>query len=298
MRMPGVSKEAKAVYALLCSYTGDNEYCFPTVQTLSADLETSERQIIRLTEELKEKGLVEKHKLDGDKRKTTYIPLVPDFPIDDKYDTQKIDVIDDTKSVEKHDTDDTQIGDMDGTLILTYNTNTQENTNTHRARAFALNNMPPGIREAVSEFVDAVDPTTNLGKCRLVAEIAVAELGAETVSAAIRQARDEVVSQRVEERFLQRSLFNLLRNIEGLKRRARLARPPDEEWVIRGGENAIAVVMHRLKYGTEIPEGAKQWIPIAQQRLSEQSAASQCTEQNAMYAEIPGISGMQWSTGS
>ena len=70
MRMPGVSKEAKAVYALLCSYTGDKDYCFPTVETLAADLETSERQIIRLTEELKLKGLVEKRKLDGNKRKT------------------------------------------------------------------------------------------------------------------------------------------------------------------------------------------------------------------------------------
>jgi phage replication O-like protein O len=187
-------------------------------------------------------------------------------------------------------------GDTHKTHIILQNP--QDKTHTACARAFALNNMPPGIRDAVSEFVDAVDPTTNLGKCRLVAEIAVAELGAETVSAAIRQARDEVVSQRVEERFLQRSLFNLLRNIEGLKRRARLARPPDEEWIIRGGENAIAVVMHRLKYGTEIPEGAKQWIPIAQQRLSEQSEASKCTPRNAMYAEIPGISGMQWSTGS
>jgi predicted transcriptional regulator len=292
--MPGVSKEAKAVYALLCSYAGDKEYCFPTVQTLAADLETSERQIIRLTQELKDKGLVEKRKLDGDKRKTSYIPLVPDFPIDDKYDTQKIDVIDDTKSVEKHDTDDTQIGDMDGTLILTYNTNTQENTNTHRARAFALNNMPHGIREAVSEFVDAVDPTTNLGKCRIVAEIAVAELGAETVSAAIRQARDEVVSGRVEERFLQRSLFNLLRNIEGLKRRARLARPPDEEpeWIKRGGERAIHAVAFMLKHGSEIPEGARKWIEQARQKLNEQSEASQYTPQNAMCAETLATYGM------
>jgi phage replication O-like protein O len=183
-------------------------------------------------------------------------------------------------------------GDTHKTHIILQNP--QDKTHTACARAFALNNMPHGIREAVSEFVDAVDPTTNLGKCRIVAENAVAELGAETVSAAIRQARDEVVSRRVEERFLQRSLFNLLRNIEGLKRRARLARPPDEEpeWIKRGGERAIHAVAFMLKHGSEIPEGARKWIEQARQKLNEQSEASQYTPQNAMCAETLATYGM------
>ncbi len=103
MRSDKVSKESKAVYALLCSYTGSKHYCYPTVETLSADMQTSERTIIRLTEELQAHGFCKKVKVKNNKRKTAYIPLNPYGSIGD--------------------TDDTIKGDTHGTLILTSNNN-------------------------------------------------------------------------------------------------------------------------------------------------------------------------------
>jgi len=114
MRSDKICKEAKAVYALLCSYTGSKHYCYPTVTTLSADLQTSERTIIRLTEELQAHGFCRKVKVKNNKRKTAYIPLNPYGSIGDT---------DDTILDEIGDTDDTIKGDTHGTLILTENNN-------------------------------------------------------------------------------------------------------------------------------------------------------------------------------
>lgn len=114
MRSDKVSKESKAVYALLCSYTGSKHYCYPTVETLSADMQTSERTIIRLTEELQAHGFCKKVKVKNNKRKTAYIPLNPYGSIGDT---------DDTILDEIGDTDDTIKGDTHGTLILTSNNN-------------------------------------------------------------------------------------------------------------------------------------------------------------------------------
>lgn len=114
MRSDKVSKESKAVYALLCSYTGSKHYCYPTVETLAADMQTSERTIIRLTEELQAHGFCRKVKVKNNKRKTAYIPLNPYGSIGDT---------DDTILDEIGDTDDTIKGDTHGTLILTSNNN-------------------------------------------------------------------------------------------------------------------------------------------------------------------------------
>lgn len=114
MRSDKVSKESKAVYALLCSYTGSKHYCYPTVETLAADMQTSERTIIRLTEELQAHGFCKKVKVKNNKRKTAYIPLNPYGSIGDT---------DDTILDEIGDTDDTIKGDTHGTLILTDNNN-------------------------------------------------------------------------------------------------------------------------------------------------------------------------------
>ena len=114
MRSDKICKEAKAVYALLCSYTGSKHYCYPTVETLAADLQTSERTIIRLTEELQKHGFCKKVKVANNKRKTAYIPMHPYGAIGDT---------DDTILEEIGDTDDTIKGDSHGTLILTVNNN-------------------------------------------------------------------------------------------------------------------------------------------------------------------------------
>ena len=114
MRSDKICKEAKAVYALLCSYTGSKHYCYPTVETLATDLQTSERTIIRLTEELQAHGFCKKVKVANNKRKTAYIPLHPYGAIGDT---------DDTILEGIGDTDDTINGDTHGTLILTVNNN-------------------------------------------------------------------------------------------------------------------------------------------------------------------------------
>lgn len=114
MRSDKVCKEAKAVYALLCSYTGGKHYCYPTVITLAKDLCTSERTIIRLTEELRQHGFCRKLKVGKDKRKTAYIPLHPYGGLDDT---------DGTYLTELDDTDGTQLDDTDGTLRITENNN-------------------------------------------------------------------------------------------------------------------------------------------------------------------------------
>ena len=114
MRSDKISKEAKAVYALLCSYTGGKHYCYPSVETMAKDLQTSTRTIIRLTEDLKKHGFSRKIKVGKDKRKTAYIPLHPYGGIGDT---------DDTYLEEIDDTDDMQLGDTDGTVRITDNNN-------------------------------------------------------------------------------------------------------------------------------------------------------------------------------
>lgn len=120
MRSDKVCKEAKAVYALLCSYTGSKHYCYPTVKTLAKDLMTSERTIIRLTEELKANGFCKKVKVSDNNRKTAYVPLSPYGSIGDT---------DDTYQSKIGDTDDTINGDTDDTLRITSKSNSKKAKN-------------------------------------------------------------------------------------------------------------------------------------------------------------------------
>jgi len=269
MRMPGVSKEAKAVYALLCSYTGDKDYCFPTVETLAADLETSERQIIRLTEELKLKGLVEKRKLDGNKRKTTYIPLVPESLIDVTSVTNcKKDAADVTRAKEIGDTGDIITGDTHGTLILTSNTNTQENINTQDAREAhpfdqKVQGIPKPIAEKLEKYRKHVQDFGPLGRLMMPVDAAVCLVGPQIVHDAIAQIIDE--AQTVEPRFRVTNIVKLLGDEQRLRERAAKYKliqtstgPPNDEAVIRS-------VALKLKHGREVPEEIRKWIPQAQE---------------------------------
>ena len=63
-----ISIQAKALYALLCSYTGDHEFCWPSQETLSEDLSTSKRTISRLLNELEKNNLIKREKMFTDIR--------------------------------------------------------------------------------------------------------------------------------------------------------------------------------------------------------------------------------------
>jgi len=55
---PDVTLQAKALYAVLSCYANKQRSCFPSISTLSNDLNVSERTIKRLIKELKTKNLV------------------------------------------------------------------------------------------------------------------------------------------------------------------------------------------------------------------------------------------------
>lgn len=82
MRSELVSKDAKAVYALICSYTGEAGFCFPSVKSMAKDLGVSEVSIKRYIGELVRHKFIEKGKRNAQgrgawNRLNTYIPLVP-----------------------------------------------------------------------------------------------------------------------------------------------------------------------------------------------------------------------------
>lgn len=62
MKMQGLSKEAKALYALLASYTGASDYCWPSIETQSNDLQCSKASIKRYQSELVKLELLQKSK--------------------------------------------------------------------------------------------------------------------------------------------------------------------------------------------------------------------------------------------
>lgn len=68
MTLKGVSIQAKALYALLASYTGSGDYCFPSIKTISENLEISEKLVYKYMKELKENNLVIVSKLYKDLR--------------------------------------------------------------------------------------------------------------------------------------------------------------------------------------------------------------------------------------
>jgi hypothetical protein len=71
-----ISREAKVVYALIQSYTGDKEICFPSHEKMADNLCCSTMSIIRWVNELEKNGLLIVHRQLGEVNK--YEPLVPD----------------------------------------------------------------------------------------------------------------------------------------------------------------------------------------------------------------------------
>jgi DNA-binding MarR family transcriptional regulator len=62
---PEISLQAKALYAALACYANKERSCFPSISTLSNDLNVSISTIKRLIRELKNKNLIQRvgHKL-------------------------------------------------------------------------------------------------------------------------------------------------------------------------------------------------------------------------------------------
>ena len=55
---PDITLQSKALYATLACYANNERTCFPSISTLSNDLNVSERTIKRLIKELKSKEIV------------------------------------------------------------------------------------------------------------------------------------------------------------------------------------------------------------------------------------------------
>lgn len=57
---PNITLQAKALYSALACYANKERTCFPSISTLSNDLNVSERTIKRLIKELKTKDLIKR----------------------------------------------------------------------------------------------------------------------------------------------------------------------------------------------------------------------------------------------
>ena len=66
MQLDDLSREAKLIYSLLCTYSGAKDFCFPSIKTICKDLNYSEKSkdsISKFLKELEETGLLEISKL-------------------------------------------------------------------------------------------------------------------------------------------------------------------------------------------------------------------------------------------
>lgn len=73
-----ISVYSKALYALLASYTGSNETCYPSVKTICKNLKVSKNTIIKSVKELIENDLIvvsKKFNKDGGYDNNVYEPL-------------------------------------------------------------------------------------------------------------------------------------------------------------------------------------------------------------------------------
>jgi len=62
LKNPGLSIQAKALYAVLCTYADTNRKCYPSINTLSNNLNKSKIQIRRYLRELKQNNYLKKEK--------------------------------------------------------------------------------------------------------------------------------------------------------------------------------------------------------------------------------------------
>jgi len=73
MRDPDISRNAKAIYSLLCSYLGEKAYCYPSVSDMTYDLNTSTSTINRGLNELITKGIIQRIHTPPQMASNTYV---------------------------------------------------------------------------------------------------------------------------------------------------------------------------------------------------------------------------------
>lgn len=74
----GLPLGSKALYALLCAYADDDGACFPSNETLAADLAVSESSVIRGLRTLREWGVIDREERFVDNRQTTSVTRLTD----------------------------------------------------------------------------------------------------------------------------------------------------------------------------------------------------------------------------
>jgi len=58
MSNPSIKPQEKALYSILCIYSGDKRECFPSISTLADIMDLSQRQVNRLIKNLKIHGII------------------------------------------------------------------------------------------------------------------------------------------------------------------------------------------------------------------------------------------------
>ena len=89
MQDQNLTIEAKAIYSLLCAYTGVKDCCFPKVQTICKSLKISKTRFYKHMELLLKYGYVKKDKLYDDMRNNNkYFLMFPDDQCPENKDNQ------------------------------------------------------------------------------------------------------------------------------------------------------------------------------------------------------------------
>ena len=79
LRAPGLSRDAKLLYAVLADYARQDGHCFPGTERLRADLGCGHNQLARALRELEAAGLITRRRR-GPGRTTLYtLPPLPRF---------------------------------------------------------------------------------------------------------------------------------------------------------------------------------------------------------------------------
>lgn len=174
-------------------------------------------------------------------------------------------VSDETATGVNSDTGTGVSGDTHKTHILQ---NPQDKT--HNPRPW----LTPDLNQALEEFSAAVMPLGSIDRLIVHIDCARNLVTEPTLLQALRAVIQAKANRTCPDDKLPTNLPRLLRDQDRLRYWAGRYKPPDEpEWIKRGGETAINAVAFMLKHGGEIPEGAKQWIEQARQRLNEHSVA-------------------------
>jgi hypothetical protein len=78
---PNITREVKALYALIAAYTGNDEVCWPSIKKISEYLASSEQSIRNWMKELSDAGWVEIERSNG-RKSNRYRLIIPSTPVE------------------------------------------------------------------------------------------------------------------------------------------------------------------------------------------------------------------------